>query len=229
MIEILNISKKYKQNQVLKSVSFTVNDNEIVAFLGANGAGKSTTLKIASGFLTPDSGEVRINGKNIAQNTENVQSMIGYLPENNPLYPEMYVKEYLEYVAGLYQLGEKTKECVEKVIEQTGLQAEYQKKIGQLSKGYKQRVGLAQAIIHNPQVLLLDEPTTGLDPIQHIEIRELIKELGKEKSILFSTHNLEEAALLCKRVVIINKGNIVINDFIKELSRTKSLEELFLL
>jgi len=224
---IQNISKSYNKNQALNAVSFTVNDNEIAAFIGPNGAGKSTTLKIIGGYLMPDSGEVMINGLNIKERSLEVKKITGYLPENNPLYPEMYVKEYLEYVARIYGLGKKTKQAVEKVIEATGLEAEYRKKIGQLSKGYRQRVGLARSIVHNPSVLLLDEPTTGLDPGQLIEIRNLITELGKTRSILFSTHNLNEAATLCKHIVVINKGNIVADKLFEDVPESGELEKMF--
>ena len=225
---IQNISKTYNGIYALKSVNFAVNDNEVVAFLGPNGAGKSTTLKIIGGYLTPDSGEITINGLNLKDRSSEVKRMIGYLPENNPLYPEMYVKEYLEYVARIYGLGKKSKQAVEQVIEETGLGAECRKKTGHLSKGYKQRVGLARSIIHNPSVLLLDEPTTGLDPNQIIEIRNLITELGKSRSILFSTHHLNEAAVLCKHVVIINKGNIVTNRLFDENQEPGELEKMFI-
>lgn len=227
-IEVAHLSKSYKHNIALNSVSFKIADNSITAFLGPNGAGKSTTLKILAGFLSGDSGEVKINGYDIVKNSREVRQTIGYLPENNPLYQEMYVKEYLEYVGGMYHLsGRSLKSAVSEVIEKTGLEVEASKKIGRLSKGYKQRVGLAQAIIHNPSVLLLDEPTTRLDPNQLTEIRNLIKELGKGKSILFSTHNLYEAAFLCEHIIILNKGVIVEDRFFDQNADTTMLEDIF--
>ena len=226
-IEVNNVSKKYGNRQILDEIKFSVSDNEIVAFLGPNGAGKSTTLKIIAGFLFPDSGEVKINGTDIQKNRKKLQLEIGYLPENNPLYPEMYVKEYLEYVAGIYQIKQKTT-AIERVVEQTGLSTEYTRKIGQLSKGYRQRVGIAQAIIHNPSILLLDEPTTGLDPIQLIEIRQLLKDLRKDRSILFSTHNLNEVSELCEHIVILKNGKIISDTMLDCLAEEETLEQLFL-
>ena len=226
-IEVNNVSKKYGNRQILDEIKFSVSDKEIVAFLGPNGAGKSTTLKIIAGFLFPDSGEVKINGTDIQKNRKMLQLKIGYLPENNPLYPEMYVKEYLEYVASIYQIKQKTT-AIERVIEQTGLNTEYTRKIGQLSKGYRQRVGIAQAIIHNPSILLLDEPTTGLDPIQLIEIRQLLKDLRKDRSILFSTHNLNEVSELCEHIVILKNGKIISDTMLDCLAEEDTLEQLFL-
>ncbi|MCD7973433.1 MAG: ABC transporter ATP-binding protein [Candidatus Azobacteroides sp.] len=227
-IEVKNISKRYFKNTVLKSVSFTVRDKEIVAFLGVNGAGKSTTLKIISGYLFPDEGEIVINGKPATKYRKELQKQIGYLPENNPLYPELYVKEYLGYVASIYLPMQKRKKAVQQVVEKTGLGKEQHKKIGQLSKGYRQRVGLAQAIIHEPSVLILDEPTSGLDPYQLMEIRNLLIELGKESSIIFSSHNLNEVAQISSHIVFINNGEIVGEETGESKLNTEVLENNFL-
>ena len=218
-LTIKNIEKTYGQQKVLNDVSFNINDNEIVGFLGPNGAGKSTTMKIITGFLTPDNGDVFICGIDPKKNPIEAKRIIGYLPEHNPLYLDMYVKEYLDFASSFYKLGKLKNTAINNVIEQTGLQNEYKKKIRQLSKGYRQRVGLAQALIHNPRVLILDEPTTGLDPKQLIEIRDLIKNIGKEKTILFSTHILQEVESLCERAIVINQGKIVADG---ELSQIKS-------
>lgn len=218
-LTIKNIEKTYGQQKVLNDVSFNINDNEIVGFLGPNGAGKSTTMKIITGFLTPDNGDVFICGIDVKKNPIEAKRIIGYLPEHNPLYLDMYVKEYLDFASSFYKLGKLKNTAINNVIEQTGLQNEYKKKIRQLSKGYRQRVGLAQALIHNPRVLILDEPTTGLDPKQLIEIRDLIKNIGKEKTILFSTHILQEVESLCERAIVINQGKIVADG---ELSQIKS-------
>jgi ABC-2 type transport system ATP-binding protein len=218
-LTIKNIEKTYGQQKVLNDVSFNINDNEIVGFLGPNGAGKSTTMKIITGFLTPDNGDVFICGIDAKKNPIEAKRIIGYLPEHNPLYLDMYVKEYLDFASSFYKLGKLKNTAINNVIEQTGLQNEYKKKIRQLSKGYRQRVGLAQALIHNPRVLILDEPTTGLDPKQLIEIRDLIKNIGKEKTILFSTHILQEVESLCERAIVINQGKIVADG---ELSQIKS-------
>lgn len=218
-LTIKNIEKTYGQQKVLNDVSFNINDNEIVGFLGPNGAGKSTTMKIITGFLTPDNGDVFICGIDSKKNPIEAKRIIGYLPEHNPLYLDMYVKEYLDFASSFYKLGKLKNTAINNVIEQTGLQNEYKKKIRQLSKGYRQRVGLAQALIHNPRVLILDEPTTGLDPKQLIEIRDLIKNIGKEKTILFSTHILQEVESLCERAIVINQGKIVADG---ELSQIKS-------
>ena len=211
-IEIRNITKSYGDQKALNDVSFKVNNGEIVGFLGPNGAGKSTLMKILTGFLNPDDGDVLINGLDIKDNLLEVRKTIGYLPENNPLYLDMYVKEYLQFVAGIYKLGRKSSTRIKEIIEITGLQVEQNKRIGALSKGYKQRIGLAQALIHKPDVLILDEPTSGLDPNQIIEIRNLIKETGKHKTILLSTHIMQEVEAICERIVIINKGKIVADD-----------------
>ncbi len=204
-----SLTKFYGQQQVLKNISLKVDKGEIVGFLGPNGAGKSTTMKIITGFVKPNSGNVFVDDISIIQNTLEAQKHIGYLPEHNPLYLEMYVKEYLLFVAHTYKLGKEASKRVDEMIEKTGLRPEFKKKLGQLSKGYRQRVGLAQAMIHNPQVLILDEPTTGLDPNQLVEIRNLIKEVGKDKTVILSTHIMQEVKAICDRYVIINDGKIV--------------------
>ncbi|MEP7252665.1 MAG: gliding motility-associated ABC transporter ATP-binding subunit GldA [Ginsengibacter sp.] len=219
-IVISNLTKNYRKQKAIDNISFTVNNNEIVGFLGPNGAGKSTTMKIVTGYIPADSGTVSVNGTNVQENSLEVKRQLGYLPENNPLYFEMYVREYLSFVAGIHHLSGDIKSRIEEVIDLTGLRPESKKKIGQLSKGYKQRVGLAAALIHDPEVLILDEPTSGLDPNQIIEIREVIKQLGKNKTVLFSSHILQEVESICDRVVIINKGNIVANDTLSNLRTT---------
>jgi len=210
-VNIQNLSKYYGSQKALNSISLEINKGEIVGFIGPNGAGKSTTLKILTGTLPFDDGSVQVCGMDIKTNPFEIKKKIGYLPENNPLYMDMYIREYLEYVAGIYNIGNR-KERIEQVIELTGLQKEVSKKIQQLSKGYKQRVGLAQAIIHDPEVLILDEPTTGLDPNQIVEIRNLIADLGKEKTLILTTHIMQEVEAICNRIVIINAGSIVAND-----------------
>lgn len=207
-ISVENITKLYGSQKALDQVSFKVKPGEILGLLGPNGAGKSTLMKIISCFIPPDSGTVKVNDFDIHESSIEVRRRVGYLPENNPLYTDLYVKEYLEFVAGLYKLDQKSKRVAE-MIEITGLELEQRKKIGALSKGYKQRVGLAQALIHNPEVLILDEPTSGLDPNQLVEIRKLIQEIGKEKTIMFSTHIMQEVEAICDRVIIINHGKIV--------------------
>ena len=197
---------------VLNDISFSIKSGEIVGFLGNNGAGKSTTMKIITGYLEADSGHVDVCGVDVAKNTLEAHRKIGYLPEHNPIYPDMYVREYLRFVAGLYKLGKQANARVDEMIERTGLTREYKKKIGMLSKGYRQRVGLAQALIPNPEVLILDEPTTGLDPNQIDEVRTLIKEVGREKTVLLSTHIMQEVSAICDRVIIINKGKIAVDD-----------------
>ena len=205
-IEVKNISKSYGSQKALNEVSFSVKKGEIVGFLGPNGAGKSTLMKILTGYLEPDSGKASVNGHQLDTELLEAQQDTGYLPEHNSLYLEMYVREYLAFNAAIYKVSKKR---IEEVIQKTGLTPEANKKIGQLSKGYRQRVGLANALLHEPEVLILDEPTTGLDPNQLVEIRELIKETGKEKTIFLSTHIMREVEALCERVIIINKGKIV--------------------
>jgi ABC-2 type transport system ATP-binding protein len=216
-ISISNLTKIYGQQKAVDNVSFTADNNEIVGFLGPNGAGKSTTMKIITGYLASDGGRAIVNGIDVSNNALEAKKQIGYLPEGNPLYYEMYVREYLEFIAEIHELKSGIKKRIEEVINLTGLRLESNKKTGQLSKGYKQRVGLAAALIHDPKVLILDEPTTGLDPNQIVEIRQLIKDLGKNKTVLFSSHILQEVESICDRIVIINKGKIVADDTLKNL------------
>lgn len=216
-IEVKNITKIYGKQKALNDVSFKINTGEIVGFLGPNGAGKSTMMKIITGFIPPTHGEVFVNDLDVVENSIEVRQMIGYLPENNPLYHEMYVREYLKYVAGIYKLGKQSKTKIDDIIEITGLTVEQKKKIGELSKGYRQRVGLAQALIHDPKVLILDEPTSGLDPNQIIEIRNLITEIGKEKTVMLSTHIMQEVEAICDRTIIIKQGQIVADDSTKNI------------
>lgn len=208
-VKVESITKRYGQQVALNSVSFNVPAGEVVGLLGPNGAGKSTLMKIITGYLTPDGGTALINGNDISSPTYDFRRDIGYLPENNPLYPDMYVKEYLHWVAGVYGLGKETPKRVKAVVEATGIGHEQNKKIGSLSKGYRQRVGLAQALIHNPSVLILDEPTSGLDPNQILEIRSLIAEVGKDKTVILSTHIMQEVEAICNRIIIVNRGNVV--------------------
>jgi ABC-2 type transport system ATP-binding protein len=215
-IEVKNVTKKYGEQKALDNVSFEIKTGEVVGFLGPNGAGKSTMMKIITGFIPANEGDIIVEGLNILDNPMKVRQIIGYLPENNPLYLDMYVKEYLEFVGGIYKLKNIDK-LVADIIHRTGLEVEQHKKIGALSKGYRQRVGLAQAIIHDPKVLILDEPTTGLDPNQIIEIRKLIQDLGKEKTIMLSTHIMQEVEAICDKVIVINKGQIVANDETKNI------------
>jgi len=215
-IQVEHLSKLYKQQKAIDDLNFNINSGEIVGFLGPNGAGKTTTMKILTGYIPPSSGKAFVNGLDVEENAIEVRKLIGYLPEHNPLYTDMYVKEYLEFVASIYKLSNR-KHRVDDMIELTGLTLERHKKIGQLSKGYRQRVGLAQAIIHNPKVLILDEPTSGLDPNQIAEIRNLITNIGKEKTVLLSTHIMQEVEAMCTRVMIINKGVIVANGQPSEL------------
>lgn len=217
-IQIKNITKLYGEQKALDNVSFDIKTGEIVGFLGPNGAGKSTLMKIINGFIPPSMGDVWVNDMDVVENPIEVKKIIGYLPENNPLYLDMYVKEYLAFVAGIYKIGKSRDSKIKEVIEQTGLGPEQHKKIGALSKGYRQRVGLAQALIHDPAVLILDEPTSGLDPNQIVEIRNLISAVGKQKTVMLSTHIMQEVEAICDRVIIINKGKIVADDTAKEIS-----------
>ena len=226
-IIVSNLTKIYGTQKAVNSISFEANDNEIVGFLGPNGAGKSTTMKIVTGYLAADGGKAVVNGIDVSKNPLESKKQIGYLPEGNPLYAEMYVREYLTFIAGLHEM-KNPKERIEKVIDLTGLRSESNKKTGQLSKGYKQRVGLAAALIHDPKVLILDEPTSGLDPNQIVEIRQLIKDLGKNKTVLFSSHILQEVESLCDRVIIINKGNIVADDSLKNLQSSNKTTHIVL-
>ena len=210
LLEIKNISKSYGAQRVLCAINQTFDAGRIVGLLGPNGAGKSTLMKIVTGYIAADEAEVLIDGKRVSVDDVATKRLVGYLPEHNPLYLDMYVREYLEFVAEVYGLkGVARRETVEEVIERTGLTVEANKKIGQLSKGYRQRVGIAAAIIHNPRVLILDEPTTGLDPNQLIEIRQLIKDLGRDRLVIFSTHIMQEVEQVCDDVIVINKGNVI--------------------
>jgi ABC-2 type transport system ATP-binding protein len=211
-IIVNNVTRFYGAQRALDNVSFEVKTGEIAAFLGPNGAGKSTMMKIITGFIPASSGKVIVNGQVAGTDALEVRKQIGYLPENNPLYPEMYVREYLAFAASIYKTGQPVKKIIDQIIEMTGLLPEQKKKIGSLSKGYRQRVGLAQALIHNPGVLILDEPTTGLDPNQIVEIRNLIRDAGKEKTVLLSTHIMQEVEAICDKVIIIDKGRIVANE-----------------
>lgn len=210
----------------LDGISFEITRGEIVGFIGPNGAGKSTTMKIITGYIPPSSGEVFVNGMDAVENSLEIRRIIGYLPESNPLYMEMYVREYLRYIAGIYGIKKEAPNLVEEIIEQTGLGPESHKRIHSLSKGYRQRVGLAQALIHDPEILILDEPTSGLDPNQIIEIRNLISELGSEKTVMLSTHILQEVEAICERVIIINRGQIVADESMKSIT-SKDLEKKF--
>ena len=217
-IKVTRVSKSYNTQKALKKISFSADKGQIIGFLGPNGAGKSTMMKILTGYIRPDEGTVFVNDINVLEDALQAQKNIGYLPEHNPLYAEMYVKEYLQFQAALFKVDKsKITEC----IAQVGLTAEAHKKIHQLSKGYQQRVGLAAAILHNPAVLILDEPTTGLDPNQIVEIRALIKELGKNKTVLFSTHIMQEVEAICNRVIIIKKGEILIDESLEVLQNSK--------
>ncbi|MFW6224525.1 MAG: ATP-binding cassette domain-containing protein, partial [Bacteroidota bacterium] len=208
-LTVKNVTKTYGTQKALNDVSLEVKQGEIVALLGPNGAGKSTMMKIITCYIPQNQGDVWVYNHNVVTDSLKVREQVGYLPENNPLYPDMYVREYLTFVAGLHKLGKKTRERVDQMIEQTGLTVEQHKKIGALSKGYRQRVGIAQALIHDPRVLILDEPTSGLDPNQLVDIRELIRETGRRKTVLLSTHIMQEVEAVCDRVIIINKGKIV--------------------
>ena len=227
-IEVTKISKEYGQQKALNEVSFSVGEGSITGFLGPNGAGKSTMMKILTCFIPQSSGTAKVCGFDVYENSFEVKQQVGYLPEHNPLYLDMYVKEYLAFAAGIHKL-KNIDERVKEMIAITGLTLEQRKKIGALSKGYRQRVGLAQALIHNPKVLILDEPTTGLDPNQLVEIRALIKELGKEKTVLFSTHILQEVTAVCDNIIIINKGEIVANSDAKTLQIGNKSQTVLLL
>ncbi|MBQ3617429.1 MAG: ATP-binding cassette domain-containing protein [Bacteroidales bacterium] len=216
-VKVQNLSKSYGSNLAVDNISFEVKQGEIVGFLGPNGAGKSTTMKIITGCIAANEGKVFINGEDSADNMERLKNQIGYLPENNPLYLNMYVKEYLEYSARIYMPQSQVAKAVDYAIEAVGLGEHQYKKCGELSKGYRQRTGLARAMVHNPSILILDEPTTGLDPNQIIEIRDLIKRLGQEKTVILSTHIMQEAEAVCSRAVIICKGKIVADDTLANL------------
>jgi len=217
-ITVNSVSKSYKSQKALNNISFSADKGQIIGFLGPNGAGKSTMMKIITGYIKPNSGEVFVDEIDVLKNPIAAQKVIGYLPEHNPLYAEMYVREYLQFQAAIYRVA---KSQIEDCIEKVGLSLEVNKKIHQLSKGYQQRVGIAAAILHNPKVLILDEPTTGLDPNQIIEIRALIQELGKNKTVLFSTHIMQEVEAVCDRVIIIKKGEILVDKKLEELQDSK--------
>ncbi|HJV78332.1 MAG TPA: ATP-binding cassette domain-containing protein [Paludibacter sp.] len=222
-ISISHLTKKYGEQTVLNDINFEIGEGEVVGFLGPNGAGKTTTMRILAGALSYSTGSAKICDIEVKENQLKTSSMVGYLPEQNPLYADMYVKEYLLFVAETYQLGKEKEQRVNELIDKVGLRPEFHKKIGQLSKGYRQRVGLAQTLIPNPKVLILDEPTTGLDPNQLEEIRSLIREIGKDKTVLLSTHIMQEIKAICNRVIVINKGNIVAD--YSDLSKIKAFSE----
>jgi ABC-2 type transport system ATP-binding protein len=215
-IRVTNLSKMYGTQKAVNNISFNINKGEIVGFLGPNGAGKSTTMKMITGYLEADGGTAEVSGERVSTRSLSTKKKIGYLPEANPLYFDMYVREYLEFIANIHAI-KNFPQAIEQAIATTGLAGEANKKIGQLSKGYKQRVGLAAALIHDPEVLILDEPTSGLDPNQIVEIREVIKALGQNKTVLFSSHILQEVQAICDRVIIINKGIIVADDMLSNL------------
>lgn len=227
-IEVRNLTKIYGTQTAVNHITFSAAKGGVIGFLGPNGAGKSTTMKMITGYLLPDEGTVHVGGIDVLKDPVAAKRKIGYLPEANPLYYDMYVKEYLSFIAGVHQLPNIPK-AVAEAIELTGLGIEAHKKTGQLSKGYKQRVGLAAALIHDPEVLVLDEPTSGLDPNQIIEIRNVIREQGKHKTILFSSHILQEVQAICERVIIINRGKLVADDQVDQLLSTQgnTLEEVF--
>ena len=217
-LEVIGLSKHYGKQKAVNDISFSVKEGEILGFLGPNGAGKSTTMKIATCYVPPTAGTVKVSGLDVQQNPLAVRKTLGYLPEHNPLYLEMYVHEYLRFIGSLHGLGGKElKERVMEVVGLCGLEREQNKRIQALSKGYRQRVGLAQALVHDPKVLILDEPTTGLDPNQILEIRELIRDISSQKTVIFSTHIMQEVQALCSRVVIINRGNIVADSPVERL------------
>ena len=223
-IKVSQLTKVYGNQKAVNNISFEVRQGDILGFLGPNGAGKSTTMKIATGYIPPSSGEVKVAGFDVMKESKSVRKNIGYLPEHNPLYLDMYVHEYLGFIAALHGIrGAEKKRRINEMISLCGLTVEQNKRIGTLSKGYRQRVGLAQALIHDPQVLILDEPTTGLDPNQLAEIRKLIKEISKDKTVILSTHIMQEVKALCNRVVIINRGEIVANDTVERLTAGKGM------
>ncbi len=224
-ISVKGVTKLYGEQKALDDVSFEINSGEIVGFLGPNGAGKSTMMKIITCFIPQSAGEVKVCGIDVVTDSMNVRKSVGYLPEHNPLYHDMYVKEYLGFIAGLHKVKNK-KSRISEMIELVGLTREQHKKIGQLSKGYRQRVGLAQAMIHNPDVLILDEPTSGLDPNQLVEIRALIQQLGKEKTVMLSTHIMQEVEAICDRVMILNRGKLVANNTSQGIQQSTSKKEL---
>jgi ABC-2 type transport system ATP-binding protein len=220
-VEVRGLTKIYGEQKAVDNISFTIKTGEIVGFLGPNGAGKSTTMKMITGYLEPNAGDINVSGVNVKATPLEAKKKIGYLPESNALYYDMYVREYLGFIADLHHVSNK-QQAINNVIEQVGLTPESKKRVGQLSKGYKQRVGLAAALLHNPELLILDEPTSGLDPNQIVEIRNVIKEQGKNKLVLFSSHILQEVEAMCDRVIIINKGKIVADDKLANLHQRSS-------
>lgn len=219
-LEVIQLTKIYGQQKALDQVSFVAQKGQILGFLGPNGAGKSTTMKIATGYLLPDSGDVKIKGISVLEKPRAISKLVGYLPEHNPLYLEMYVKEFLGFIGGLYGISGKDLSLrIQELVGRCGLEQEAHKKISQLSKGYRQRVGLAKSLIHDPEVIILDEPTTGLDPNQLVEIRKLIRDISQDKTLILSTHIMQEVEILCDKVVIINKGKIVASDLLKNLKQ----------
>lgn len=226
-IEVKHLTKFFGEQAAVNDISFEIGKGEIVAFLGPNGAGKSTTMKMITGYIPPSSGLIKVNDITVDVDDLETRKIIGYLPENNPLYLDMYVKEYLHFVGSIYKISQ-LKNRVKEMIQMVGLELEQHKKIGALSKGYKQRVGLAQAFIHDPKVLILDEPTSGLDPNQLVEIRELIKTIGKEKTIMLSTHIMQEVEAICDRVIIINKGKIVANNNQQYLDSRPEVQTIYI-
>lgn len=228
-IKVSGLTKLYDTQKAVDGISFEVKKGEIAGFLGPNGAGKSTTMKMITGYLPPTSGTATVCGFDVVQKPMEVRKRVGYLPEANPLYFEMYVREYLEFSAGIHKLGADKGKRIEEMIEMTGLLKEAHKKIGALSKGYKQRVGLAQAMLHDPEVLILDEPTSGLDPNQIVEIRDLIKRIGADKTVLLSTHIMQEVQAMCSRVIIINNGKIVADDSIGHLQTVNTRQDVLII
>jgi len=228
MISVKNITKVYGSQKALDDVSFEIGSGQVIGFLGPNGAGKSTMMKIITCYIPQTSGDVSVCGYDVTEQSIDVKKIVGYLPELNPLYPEMYVKEYLNYICGVYKFEGKKDAKIKELIELTGLTVEQNKKIAALSKGYRQRVGLAQALIHDPKVLILDEPTSGLDPNQLTEIRALIKSIGKEKTVVLSTHIMQEVEAICDRVIIINRGKIVANESTSVLQKSRTSGEIIL-
>lgn len=224
MIEICNISKSYGKHEVLHDVSFTLKQGEVVAFLGPNGAGKSTTMNIIAGVISPTKGRVLIDGEDMGENPQQIKQNIGYLPEYNPLYEDMYVREYLEYAARFYLPQKEVKQRVDEIIQTVSIESEYRKKIHSLSNGNKQRVGLAQALIHDPSILILDEPSNGLDPHQHTRMIELIIELGKSKVVLYSSHRFDDVADIASHYLILNKGSLVFDGKAEDVP---SISDLF--
>ena len=221
-IQVSELSKTYGEQKAVDNISFSLNKGEIVGFLGPNGAGKSTTMKMITGYLPPSGGQALVSGFDVSKAPLEVRKRVGYLPEANPLYFDMYVKEFLTFIANVHQLGKNAAERIRTVIALTGLEPESKKKIGALSKGYKQRVGLAQALLHDPEVLILDEPTSGLDPNQLADIRQVIKNLGSNKTVILSTHIMQEVEAMCSRVIIINKGQLIADDTLQNLQQRQA-------